>query len=101
MMKKGLTFVFAMLLMIGAVAAPSAMADPPASRLLKPTLVCGDGNSDVSLQVRIYNQGPGDIPANSTISYSYKTSANGPVKSGSYKMDGPIPQGQSRTITVS
>jgi hypothetical protein len=100
-MKKGIAFVFAALLLFGAVSIPSAVADPLNSNLLTPKLTCSDGNSDVSLHFRVRNMGPGTVAAGTTILYSYRTSASGPMKKGSYKIDAPIPVGESRTFPIS
>jgi len=95
-MKKSIAFLFAALLVLGGAATAPALADPLSSNPPSPKLVCSDGNSDVSLHFRVFNQGPGTVPAGSTILYSYRTSKYGPMKNGKYKIDAPIPQGEYR-----
>ncbi len=98
-MKKILATAFAFLLTIGAFTINSVMAgNPPAP--VNATLTCADAKSDVSLQLKVKNQGPDVIPAGNYINYSYKTSANGPTKSGSYKLEAPLEVGQTTTIIV-
>lgn len=98
-MKKILATAFAFLLTVGAFAIPAVMAvNPPAP--VNATFTCSDGNSDVSLAVKIRNQGPDVIPTNTLISYTYKTSLTGPTKNGTYRPDSPIPVNGVRDIFV-
>lgn len=99
---KALALLFAMLLTVGALTAPRAIAGGPA---LEPapvaaTLDCAHGSSDVSLQIAVTNQGPDDIPAGTTITYTYKTSANGPAKSGSHKLTQTLKKNSSISFDV-
>jgi len=100
-MRKSIVFVFAALLAFGVTASPLTQASPLSSTPPTPKLLCSDGNSDVSLHFRVLNQGPGTVKAGTTILYSYRTSATGPVKKGKYKIDADIPVGSWRTFHVS
>lgn len=99
---KALSLLFAMLLMVGAMTAPAAFAGGPTPAPVPVTaaLDCAHGSSDVSLQIAITNQGPDDIPAGTTITYTYKTSANGPAKSGSHKLTQTLKKGSSLSFDV-
>jgi hypothetical protein len=99
---RGLAFVFAILLTVGALVAPAALADPPTLNPgLTPTIDCWNGSSDVSLHIAIRNQGSNDLPAGTTIAYSYRTSARGPLKSGKYNLDSTLKKGESVSFLVS
>lgn len=98
---KALALLFAMLLTVGALTAPRAIAGGTTTALA-PTaaLDCAHASSDVSLQIAITNQGPDDIPAGTTITYTYKSSANGPVKSGTHKLTQTLEKGKSLSFDV-
>ncbi len=98
-MNKILATAFAFLLTVGAFTINSVMAgNPPAP--VNATLTCADAKSDVSLQLKVKNQGPDAVPAGNYINYSFKISTNGPTKSGSYKLEAPLEVGQTTTIIV-
>jgi hypothetical protein len=101
---KGFALVFVLLLAVGflavnatcaaaAVTAPEPASDAP--------LDCWNSSVDVSLQISIRNQGLEDVPQGSTIAYSYRLSARGALKNGSYKLDAPLRPGESRSFLVS
>ena len=99
---KALSLLFAILLMVGALTAPAALAGKsmPAAPAPTATLDCAHASSDVSLQIAITNQGPDDLPAGTTITYQYRNSVNGPLKSGSHKLAGTLKKGASISFDV-
>ena len=103
---KGIVTVLAILLMVGALATPTVLGDPTSTTVTaatapKATLDCWNGNSDVSLMINVKNQGPDDLPAGTTITYSYTKAARSPFKKGSYKLDSMLKVGESRSFLVS
>ena len=66
---KAIAFVVLLAMVAGFSIANATPANPPAPNA---TLECRDGQSDVTLQVGITNQGPEVVPAGTTIYVSYK-----------------------------
>lgn len=104
---KSIVTVLAILLMVGALATPTVLGERTSTAAAatttapKATLDCWNGNSDVSLMINVKNQGPDDLPAGTTITYSYTKAARSPFKKGSYKLDSMLKVGESRSFLVS
>jgi hypothetical protein len=99
---RGFAPVFAVLLAAGVMVTHATPANPKAAGpVFDAVLDCRNESAEVSLQISIRNQGPDDLPAGTTIAYSYSMSEGGAVKNGSYRLDAVLGVGESRSFLVS